>query len=183
MDIVIQELNEEVQNLKLVSHHDFEVDSILNVAYENKSFSYSIEKINAYAKKYPEELIHDYSEYIHNPNQTIYMALLEERIVGHIILTKHWNHLAYIEDIVVDHRFRRSGIGRKLLNQAIEWARSSGLQGIMLETQNINVNACKLYESCGFTIGGIDNSLYKGLEPQTKEIAIYWYFLFDEEDS
>lgn len=33
----------------------------------------------------------------------------------------------------------------------------------MLETQNNNVAACALYESCGFTLEVVDFYLYKGL--------------------
>jgi ribosomal protein S18 acetylase RimI-like enzyme len=49
----------------------------------------------------------------------------------------------------------------------------------MLETQNNNVRACYFYESCGFRIGGFDNLLYRGLDPDTDEVAIYFYFQFE----
>jgi ribosomal protein S18 acetylase RimI-like enzyme len=62
--------------------------------------------------------------------------------------------------------------------RAIEWAKEKGLPGLMLETQNNNVAACHLYESCGFELGGFDRNLYKGLHPDTKEIALYWYLFF-----
>jgi streptothricin acetyltransferase len=56
------------------------------------------------------------------------------------------------------------------------------MPGMMLETQTNNVGACKLYESCGFQIGGIDSFLYKGLGRDPHEVAIFWYLLFDEEE-
>jgi streptothricin acetyltransferase len=48
----------------------------------------------------------------------------------------------------------------------------------MLETQNINVAACLFYQRCGFTLGGFDRYLYRGLDPSTEEVALYWYLLF-----
>jgi streptothricin acetyltransferase len=48
----------------------------------------------------------------------------------------------------------------------------------MLETQNNNVAACRLYESGGFQLAGFDRCLYKGLHPDTDEIALYWYLVF-----
>ena len=50
--------------------------------------------------------------------------------------------------------------------------------GIMLETQNNNVAACKFYEKCGFVIGGFDFLVYKGLDIENDEVAIYWYLYF-----
>jgi streptothricin acetyltransferase len=47
----------------------------------------------------------------------------------------------------------------------------------MLETQNNNVGACKLYEACGFTLGGFDRYLYRGEMPDTREIALFWYLM------
>lgn len=63
---------------------------------------------------------------------------------------------------------------------ASPWAaRVSPRQGsVMLETQNINVVACRLYESCGFVLGGFDACLYRGVMPGTREIALFWYLLF-----
>jgi streptothricin acetyltransferase len=60
----------------------------------------------------------------------------------------------------------------------VAWARDRQLAGVMLETQNNNVAACRLYESCGFQLGGFDRCLYQGLHPGTHEIALYWYLLF-----
>jgi streptothricin acetyltransferase len=62
--------------------------------------------------------------------------------------------------------------------QAVAWARGRGLTGIMLETQNINVAACRLYERCGFVLGGFDACLYRGVMLGTREIALFWYLLF-----
>ena len=53
-----------------------------------------------------------------------------------------------------------------------------GLPGIMLETQNNNVAACRFYESCGFHLGGFDRELYRGITPDTDETALFWYLIF-----
>ena len=58
------------------------------------------------------------------------------------------------------------------------WARTQQLAGVMLETQNNNVAACRLYESGGFQLVGFDRCLYRGLHPGTDEIALYWYLVF-----
>jgi ribosomal protein S18 acetylase RimI-like enzyme len=75
--------------------------------------------------------------------------------------------------------YRRQGVGRVLLQQAIQWASDKQLAGVMLETQNNNVGGCRLYESCGFELGGFDRCLYQGINPGTDEIALYWYYPFE----
>jgi len=50
--------------------------------------------------------------------------------------------------------------------------------GVMLETQDDNVPACTLYQSCGFVLSGFDRNIYKAINPHTKETALYWYLIF-----
>jgi ribosomal protein S18 acetylase RimI-like enzyme len=64
--------------------------------------------------------------------------------------------------------------------QAKQWTRERNLAGIMLETQNNNVSACKFYENCGFRLEGFDKYLYKSINRETDEVALYWYLLFEE---
>jgi hypothetical protein len=49
---------------------------------------------------------------------------------------------------------------------------------MMLETQDNNVAGCRLYANCGFELRGFDTHLYKALDPDTDEIALYWYLIF-----
>ncbi|MEJ8545820.1 GNAT family N-acetyltransferase [Brevibacillus borstelensis] len=159
----------------------FIVDSELVLSAADGRIGYTVREVPAYQKSYldEEEEEIDYAEYIDNPDQIMYVALADDNVAGLIILKKNWNRYAYIEDIKVDKRFRRFGIGRKLIKQAELWARAKGMPGIMLETQNNNVRACKFYENCGFVIGGFDTFVYRGLQKCRNETALYWYFLFD----
>jgi ribosomal protein S18 acetylase RimI-like enzyme len=53
----------------------------------------------------------------------------------------------------------------------------------MLETQNNNLAACRLYESYGFVVGGVDHLLYRAIDPTSHEVAIFWYLIFDDDGS
>ncbi|WIG39839.1 streptothricin N-acetyltransferase SatA [Bacillus toyonensis] len=154
---------------------------ILSLSKVNRRIEYTIEDVPSYEKSYlqndNEELA--YNEYINKPNQVIYIALLHNQIIGFIVLKKNWNHYAYIEDITVDKKYRTLGVGKRLVDQAKQWAKEINMPGIMLETQNNNVTACKFYEKCGFVIGGFDFLVYKGLDMTNDEVAIYWYFHFE----
>ena len=91
---------------------------------------------------------------------------------------RNWNRFVY-EDIVVDRSFRRCGVGQTLMARARQWAQERCLAGLMLETQDNNVGACEFYEACGLRLGGFDTRLYKGLDPNTNEAALFWYLLFE----
>ena len=78
----------------------------------------------------------------------------------------------------VDINNRRTGIGKALIQSTINWAKNKKCLGIMLETQNINVPAVQFYLRCGFEVAGFDKYLYKGLDPDSNEIALFLYLHF-----
>ncbi|MDR2514915.1 MAG: GNAT family N-acetyltransferase [Christensenellaceae bacterium] len=45
--------------------------------------------------------------------------------------------------MAVSAAFRRRGIGRALIREAKSWAEGRGLSGLMLETQDGNLLACR----------------------------------------
>jgi GNAT superfamily N-acetyltransferase len=67
---------------------------------------------------------------------------------------------------------RRHGVAKALLDVAQFWSRKKNLPGMMLETQNNNLGACRLYERCGYVMGGIDHLRYRGIDPQ----PVKWRF-------
>ncbi len=93
-------------------------------------------------------------------------------------MMRWWNQFGYVEDLVVNPEYRGQGIGRMLLEQGIQWARENDYPGVMLETQDDNVPACTLYQSCGFVLSGFDRNVYKAINPDTRETALYWYLMF-----
>jgi streptothricin acetyltransferase len=180
MNITIEEIS--TRNIKDMNRYDgeFIIDSKLTLRLENDEILYSVISLPATKKRYDVDDA-DYTAYIDKDDKVVFLAYVDGQIAGQIILRKNLNRYAYVEDISVDVRFRRRGIGAQLISKAKGWAEKHRLNGIMLETQNNNVSACKFYESCGFHLGGFDTHLYKGLDPQTDEIALYWYWLFIEE--
>ena len=177
MVVVIRELD--LNNLADVSQCDdsFVVSTILSLHAQDGEISYTIVEVPPYTKRYPADNI-DLTDYIGHPDKIIFVAYVDDHPAGHIRLRTNWNHYAYIDNLVVDATQRRQGIGRRLIEQAEQWARSKNLLGIMLETQNNNVPACKFYERCGFKLRGFDTHLYKAIDPNTDEVALYWYLMF-----
>jgi ribosomal protein S18 acetylase RimI-like enzyme len=109
----------------------------------------------------------------------VLVAWLGERAVGHLVISRHWNGFAHVDELAVDTSARQQGVARALLEVAQFWSRKRDLPGIMLETQNNNLAACRLYERCGYVVGGVDHLLYRAIDPDTRETAIFWYLIFE----
>jgi len=177
MSITIREIDASmVQSVKQYGS-SFEVTSKLVLHADNGKLSYTVVAVPPYRKQYGPEEVEPYT-YIGNSERIVFFAYVDGKLAGQIRLWKHWNKYAYIDDIAVEPDDRGRGVGYALIQRAIEWAKSKGLPGIMLETQNNNVAACRLYERCGFELCGFDTQLYKGLDPAMDEIALYWYLIF-----
>ncbi|HEY6072736.1 MAG TPA: GNAT family N-acetyltransferase [Anaerolineales bacterium] len=157
----------------------FTVHEHLILDVREGNINYRTVSVKPYEKHYGPEHV-DYTQYVDNPDKAVFFGYVDEELAGQIRVYKNWNLYAYIDDIAVKGQFRRQGVGRALIMEAIGWARQGGYPGLMLETQNINAAACRLYESCGFRLGGFDQYLYKAVMPGTEEIALYWYLMLDE---
>jgi len=179
MNLSIQELNP--NNLKDLNQCDtvFTIEGRVALRFEDGEIHYRVIDAPRREKRYDIEE-RDYAAYLDNPDKTVYLAYADSQVAGQIILRVNWNNYAYIEDIAVDRQFRRQGIGEALVARGKMWAAERHLAGLMLETQDNNVAACRLYEKCGFVLGGFDQYLYRGLEKHKDESALFWYLVFDQ---
>jgi streptothricin acetyltransferase len=155
----------------------FEVFGRLAPVFANGEWSWSEELFEtSYEKRYSDDEA-DYSEYIGSPDKVVFMAYIGNQCAGQIRLRRNWNKYCYIEDIAVGREYRGRGIGRRLINASVEWAKKGGMPGLMLETQDINLAACRFYHRCGFVLGAVDTRLY-GNCPNKDEKALFWYMQF-----
>ena len=177
MQITIHEIDKDTVQAVKTGGSSFEVTAKLVPHAENGKISYTIVDVSPYLKHYGPERVEPDS-YVDNPERTVFFAYADGELAGQIRVLKHWNAYAYIEDLAVNDNYRGQGIGRALIECAIAWAKAKGFPGVMLETQNNNVPACRLYASCGFELRGFDTHLYKGIDPSSDEIALYWYLMF-----
>jgi ribosomal protein S18 acetylase RimI-like enzyme len=178
MEVIIREMDESNLQDTNLCNSTFIVDSRLALRYEDGDITWSIDPIKPREKSYPPDEV-DLTAYLHHPDRTFFFAYVGHQLAGQIQLRTWWNHFASIEDIRVEPGFRKQGIGRALVEQAIIWARGKGMPGIRLETQDVNVPACRLYERCGFKLGGFDWYLYRDFKGCEGEIALYWYRVFE----
>jgi GNAT superfamily N-acetyltransferase len=75
-------------------------------------------------------------------------------------------------DLRVHPDYRSKGIGHQLFNQAIAWARERRCSLLKVETQNVNVPACRFYARQGCELRGINKYAYG---EESDEIQLLWY--------
>lgn len=80
--------------------------------------------------------------------------------------------LAVLWDIRVLTGARGHGVGTALFRAAEAWARERGCRQLKIETQNINVPACRFYARKGCELGAIDRFAYPALPDETQ---LLWY--------
>ncbi len=80
--------------------------------------------------------------------------------------------LAVLWDVRVHPCRRREGIGKRLFDHAAAWARAKGCRQLKVETQNINVPACKFYAKQGCYLGAVSPGAYSEFPD---EVQFLWY--------
>jgi ribosomal protein S18 acetylase RimI-like enzyme len=80
--------------------------------------------------------------------------------------------LAVLWDIRVSPEERGRGVGSALFRAVEEWASARGCRQLKVETQNINVPACKFYARQGCVLGAINRFAYRELPD---EAQLLWY--------
>ena len=112
---------------------------------------------------------------------TFLAALVEGNWAGCAALVAHdsgvdvlddRDDLARLWDLRVAPAFRHRGIGVALIAAAEEWADARGIRTLMVETQDINVPACRFYARQGFVLGAVNRGAYPDLP---HEVQLLWY--------
>jgi len=79
---------------------------------------------------------------------------------------------AALRDIRVAPEQRRAGAASALFRAVERWASARGGGWLKIETQNVNLAACRFYQKIGCTLGGIDRFAHPGLRG---EVRLLWW--------
>ncbi len=83
--------------------------------------------------------------------------------------------IAVLWDIRVHPRSKGQGVGAALFDHAVRWARTRGCKLLKIETQNVNVPACRFYIKLGCHLGQINRYGYYGHPQVSNEVMLIWY--------
>ena len=118
-------------------------------------------------------------------NWGFFMARDENQNVGAMAIAFNTNgvhmleersDLAVLWDIRVRTEVRDRGVGKKLFEHAANWSRKRGCHQMKIETQNINVAACRFYRRMGCELGNIHRFGYTAIPAVSDEVMLNWYF-------
>ena len=80
--------------------------------------------------------------------------------------------LAVLWDLRVAPDARGRGVGAALFETATAWASARGCRQFKVETQDVNVPACRFYARMGCELGAAHRSVYPDLPD---EVQLLWY--------
>ena len=83
--------------------------------------------------------------------------------------------LAVLWGIRVHPDYKNKGLGTQLFQHMIHWARERNCIQIKIETQNVNVPACRFYAKQGCYLGKIDRFAYWDEPEFREEVELFWY--------
>ena len=96
----------------------------------------------------------------HTTPDDVLVAVREGRIAGWVKLTpathlRSNQHVKMIGGLAVDPEHQGGGVGRILVEAAVERARQQGARKVSLRVLGGNAVARRLYERCGFVVEGV----------------------------
>lgn len=99
------------------------------------------------------------AEYIHLSAK--FIARLDTKIVGALLLLKTRPKTMEIMNISVYEEYQNKGIGKRLINKAIEYAKENKIKTLEIGTGNPGLVQMMLYQKCGFRIVGVELDYFR----------------------
>lgn len=150
-----------------VTYSDTENESLIRLQF--------VENKEPYIKQYDHcdsETFQRYTELLGNGFS--FGAYDGDILVGLIIAEpREWNRSLWVWEFHVAETHRNKGIGKRLMDRAVESANDIQLRTIVCETQNTNANAIHVYRKLGFRVEGIDLSYYTNADYPDGEVAVF----------
>lgn len=174
MNYEILKLNEGTSRFLPHLNQPFEITGRFVPIYDGKKWTYKEILFTEKSQKTYEDENIDPRDYTDNSKQAMFLAVCGGVCIGTVRISTGWREQGYIEDLTVDAAYRRKGVGKKLMDSAVDWCREQKLNRIILETQDNNLYACRFYVKYGFELCGIDTKKYV-LTEYENETALYFY--------
>src|SRR5512134_2611502 len=95
-----------------------------------------------------------------NPASRCWVAELDGQVIGMIVIWLLVDE-AHVATLAIHPDFRRQGIGKRLLSQALLQAQQEGARSSFLEVRESNLAAQEMYRKFGYEVTGRRRRYYK----------------------
>jgi len=123
---------------------------------------------------------HHIAQRLANPNTLLEVVENPHngRLVGILdVEEEHWRQSAWVWNLMLDTSIRGAGMGRRLVENCLAWARGRRLRAVLLETQSNNTPACHFYAHMGFQLVGLHEAFYTNADIAQDEFALFWAYI------
>jgi ribosomal protein S18 acetylase RimI-like enzyme len=171
-DVTMVELVKSDAYLKEISSK-YSMSHYYDVSIRNESGAWRVELMRKAFEKPLEKNYHGrlFENHIEEPR--VFVAALNEQQVGWIELGyEKWNNRMRVWEFLVKEEYRGRGIGKSLMEQAVQSAREKGARMLVLETQTNNSGAISFYLGFGFELIGLDTAAYSNGDIEKKEVRL-----------
>ena len=147
----------------------FSTDRIYKVKRNGLSFGLELCEISPVLRK-------DYGPVTDLDEYSLVVVAEEDSVICGFAALKveTWNKRMVLGQLFVSENYRGSGIGKLLVHDCIDYAKSNNTRCLWLETQNINYPAIQFYQRLGFEWCGLDTELYDDTTDNVNEIALFF---------
>ncbi|HET7306761.1 MAG TPA: GNAT family N-acetyltransferase [Gammaproteobacteria bacterium] len=98
------------------------------------------------------DVVAQFIQHAESARERCWIAERDGRILGSIMLAKHSDDVAKLRLLLVEPGARGSGLGRRLVDECVNFARDAGYRQIELWTNSVLLDARRLYERAGFRL-------------------------------
>lgn len=125
---------------------------ILNIEWLEKFFE---------VEESDKKMLSNPQKYIIDKGGNIFYAKFKNQIVGTVTLLKIDEFTFELSKMAVTEKFQGLGIGKRLMEYCINFAKKNKIKKLVLYSNTILVTALKMYKKFGFTEVNLDSSIYK----------------------
>jgi GNAT superfamily N-acetyltransferase len=187
MKVEILPVNKETLDRYCLIPSYFEVNSILEVEILDDGFKgmkFKEQKVaRPYTKNYDTEGEPFSWLNFNTSNWVTFLVSEDDSLVGGLTVACQTpelrmlngrDDLADVWDIRVHPDYKRKGYGTRLFKEAVAWSRNKGFKQLCVETQNVNVRACRFYLKQGCRLGAVNRFAYFSNPKERDEVQLIW---------